>query len=70
MKAKIKLFAAEFVCEFENLSDNLIPAEESEIGEIFNVDGDSFLLSTFLEMGFENEIRCAILDSRCFDGEC
>lgn len=70
MKAKIKLFAAEFTCEFENLGCDLIPGDESEIGEIYNVDGNSALLSTFLEMGFEDEIRCAILDSRYFDVEC
>ena len=70
MKAIIKLFAAEFVCEFENLSDNLMPSDESEIGELYNVDGDSSLLYTFLEMGFEDEIRCAILESRYFDVEC
>ena len=70
MKAKIKLFAAEFVCEFKNLSDQLIPSNESDIGELYNVDGDSSLLYTFLEMGFEDEIRCAILESRDFSDVC
>ena len=70
MKAKIKLFAAEFICEFENISGDVIPTDERDLGQLISIDDDANLLDVFLQMGFEDEIRCAILESRYFDVEC
>ena len=65
METRIRLFNGYFDCsfEFKQKYGKPHPVDEAEIGKIITIDGGNRLLTVFLEMGFENEIRTAILDS-------
>ena len=66
MKAKIKLFEKDIICEFVFTDTMCVPWIQEDIGQLISIDNDTDLLATFIEMGFEDDIKEAILCSTKF----
>jgi hypothetical protein len=68
MKAEIKLHNVPLICQFQHKGEEgTTPTDESDLGELISlIYGRSNILYLMCEMGFENDIRIAILETKTF----